>query len=92
MTTPQQNCQYRALIELLGALAAQPIATHNPLALLRPRFDGSMTIAVALSPAIREAIAACEQLAYQRDGKGRSLCDRRNDLPAILAIPASDGW
>ena len=51
-----------------------------------------MTIEVALSPAIQEAIAACEQLAYQRDGKGRSLCYRLNDLPAIPAIHAIDGW
>jgi hypothetical protein len=59
MTTPDQDCQYRALIALLSALPAQPIATHKPLALLRPLFDGSMTIKVALSPAIQEAIAAC---------------------------------
>lgn len=92
MTSPNQDCQYHALIALLSALPAQPIATHNPLALLRPLFDGSMTIEMALSPAIQEAIAACEELAYQRDGKGRSLCYRLNDLPAIPAIHAIDGW
>lgn len=83
---------HTALIALLRTIPAQPIATHHPLALLRPLFAGTMTMAEALSPPIQEALAACEQLAYQHGGRGSSLCSRLADLPAIPASHAIDGW
>ncbi|MFV9506901.1 MAG: hypothetical protein AB4911_20305 [Oscillochloridaceae bacterium umkhey_bin13] len=92
MTTPNQDAQCHALIALLRTVPAQPIAPHTPLTLLRPLFAGTMTIAEALSPPIQEALAACEQLAYQHGGRGSSLCSRLADLPAIPASHAIDGW
>jgi hypothetical protein len=92
MTTHYHDRQHAALIDLLCAIPAQPIETRNPLALLRPLFDGTMTIETALLPTIQEAIAACEQLAYQRDGRGRSLCNRLGELRPIPAPHAINGW
>ncbi len=92
MTTTDQRDSCAALITLLRTIPAQPRDARNPLALLRPLFDGTMTIETALSPAIQDAIAQCEQLAYPRDGRGRNLCDRLSGLPPIPAAHPVSGW
>ncbi len=66
MIPPDQDGQCHVLMLLLRTVPARPIATHDPLALLRSLFAGTMTIEVALSPAIQEAIAACEPGAARR--------------------------
>lgn len=84
--------RYAALSSALRGIQPQPIDTHNPLAILRPLFDGTMTIGQALSPEVQAAIEACEQIAYGRDQRGRHLCDRVNGLRPIPALRDIAGW
>ncbi len=92
MITTDYRDSCAALIDLVRAIPAQPVDARNPLAPLRPLFDGTMTIEMALSPVIQDAIEQCEQLAYQRDGKGRSLCNRLTGLHPIPAAHPVSGW
>lgn len=87
----EQN-RFAALSAALRAIPPQPIDIHNPLATLRPLFEGTMTIAQALSPEVQAAITTCEQLAYGRDQRGRHVCDRVNGLRPISTTRDIAGW
>ncbi|MFV9507830.1 MAG: hypothetical protein AB4911_25050 [Oscillochloridaceae bacterium umkhey_bin13] len=50
-----------ALISLLRDIPAQPSATRNPMAILRPLFAGTMTFEQALSAEVRTAMECCEE-------------------------------
>jgi hypothetical protein len=90
--TSEHQHRLRALTAALHGVPAKPVDGRNPLATLRPLFDGTMTIAEALTPEVQEAIQTCEQLAYGRDQRGRYLCDRLGGLRPIPTERAVVGW
>lgn len=89
MNTSKPN---EALVALLHAIPAQPIDTRNPLVTLRPLFAGTMTFDEALAPAVQEAMELCEQVAWNSNHPGRSLCQRLIALQPSASATLVAGW